>query len=177
VNASNGRPTALDWSTDNCTIARTLGALGEKWTFHVLREVFQGVRRFDDMRVRTPIPRQVLSDRLTHLVEQGLLRRVPYRVAGQRERHEYRLTESGLALYPVLLSLIGWGDEYLAVPEGRPLVAEHRDCGEEVHVEIRCAAGHQVPPRESRIRPGPGARRRDPDGQAERGRGSVLPVE
>lgn len=154
------RPAALDWSTDNCSIAATVGVLGEKWTLLVLRELFQGVRRFEDMRVRTGIPKQVLSDRLTTLVDRGLLRREPYRAPGQRERHEYRLTDRGLSLYPVLAALMAWGDEHLAGPEGPSAVFEHRGCGAPVVLEMRCAEGHVLRPREVGGRPGPGARRR-----------------
>src|SRR3712207_1642851 len=109
---SMNRPEALDWSVDNCTVQRALQVLGDKWSFVVLREVFNGVRRFDDMRQRTAIPRQVLSDRLAMLVEQGLLRREPYREPGHRARHEYRLTPKGLDLYPVLVALNTWGSTY-----------------------------------------------------------------
>ena len=76
------RPAALAWSADNCTIGRALEIIGEKWTFLVLREVFMGIRRFDDLRVQTGIPRQVLTNRLATLVEHGLLRREPYRSRG-----------------------------------------------------------------------------------------------
>ncbi|MEH1059205.1 helix-turn-helix domain-containing protein [Micromonospora sp. CPCC 206171] len=155
------RPAALDWSVENCTIARAMAILGERWTLVVLREVFNGVRRFDDMRVRTGIPRQVLTTRLATLVEQGVLRREPYREPGSRLRHEYRLTERGLDLWPVLVAVLGWGDRYLADPEGSPLGVGHRDCGAEVRVELRCAEGHEVTdPRDVLPRPGPGARRR-----------------
>ncbi|TDC85274.1 transcriptional regulator [Micromonospora sp. KC606] len=155
------RPAALDWSVENCTIARAMAILGERWTLVVLREVFNGVRRFDDMRVRTGVPRQVLTNRLATLVEQGLLRREPYREPGSRVRHEYRLTEKGLDLWPVLVAVLGWGDRYLADPEGSPLSVGHRACGAEVHVELRCAEGHEVGrPRDVVPRPGPGARRR-----------------
>jgi DNA-binding HxlR family transcriptional regulator len=71
------RPEALTWSADNCTLGRAMAILGEKWTILVLREIFMGVRRFDDMRLRTRIPRQVLTNRLATLVDQGLLRREP----------------------------------------------------------------------------------------------------
>ncbi|MEU4717892.1 helix-turn-helix domain-containing protein [Micromonospora purpureochromogenes] len=155
------RPAALDWSVENCTIARAMAVLGERWTLVVLREVFNGVRRFDDMRVRTGIPRQVLTTRLATLVEQGVLRREPYREPGSRLRHEYRLTEKGLDLWPVLVAVLGWGDRYLADPEGPPLSVGHRDCGAEVRVELHCAEGHEVAdPRDVLPRPGPGARRR-----------------
>ncbi|MFG1894456.1 winged helix-turn-helix transcriptional regulator [Micromonospora zamorensis] len=157
------RPAALDWSVDNCTIARAMEILGERWTLVVLREVFTGVRRFDDMRVRTGIPRQVLTNRLATLVEQGVLRREPYREPGSRLRHEYRLTEKGLDLWPVLVAVLGWGDRYLAGPEGPPLSVTHRDCGAPVRVDLRCAEGHDVDqPRDLAPRPGPGARRRTP---------------
>ncbi|RGC65965.1 putative HTH-type transcriptional regulator YybR [Micromonospora sp. MW-13] len=150
---------------DNCTIARAMAILGERWTLVVLREVFNGIRRFDDMRVRTGIPRQVLTNRLATLVEQGVLRREPYREPGSRVRHEYRLTGKGLDLWPVLVAVLGWGDRYLADPDGSPLSVEHRDCGAEVRAELRCAAGHEVAdPRDVLPRPGPGAHRREGDG-------------
>jgi DNA-binding HxlR family transcriptional regulator len=154
-------PDALSWSIDGCTIGRAMDVLGEKWTVVVLREVFNGVRRFDDMRVRTGAPRQVLANRLSALVEHGMLRRVPYREPGARERHEYRLTQKGLDVYPVLITLLEWGNRYFADPEGAPLRFEHRDCGAEVHAEIHCGAGHRLGDvREVVPRPGPGARRR-----------------
>src|SRR3954447_3971723 len=154
-------PAALDWSIDTCTIGRAMEILGEKWTLVVLREVFNGIRRFDDMRIRTGVPRQVLANRLAALVEHGVLRREPYRRPGARERHEYRLTTMGFDLYPVLVTVKAWGDRYLADPLGPPLTLVHRDCEREVHAEVRCAAGHDVTdPREMVPRPGPGAVRR-----------------
>jgi len=154
-------PEALDWSVDNCTVQRALQVLGDRWSFVVLREVFNGIRRFDDMRQRTAIPRQVLSDRLATLVEEGLLRREPYREPGQRARHEYRLTPKGLDLYPVLVALNTWGSTYYGDPEGSPLAFTHRDCGGAVAAELRCSHGHAVNgPRDVVPRPGPGARRR-----------------
>ncbi|GIE92684.1 winged helix-turn-helix transcriptional regulator [Paractinoplanes rishiriensis] len=152
---------ALDWSIDGCTIGRTMAVLGEKWTVVVLREVFNGIRRFDDMRVRTGVPRQVLANRLAALVEHGILRREPYQEPGSRVRHEYRLTPKGLDLYPILITMIAWGNRYLADPEGPPLEFVHRDCGEPVHAEVHCAAGHRVGDHRAIVpRPGPGARRR-----------------
>ena len=113
-------PTALDCSTDNCTVARAMAVLGERWTLVVLREVFNGIRRFDDMREHTGIPRQVLTNRLAMLVEQGVLRRVPYREPGERERHEYRLTEKGFDLYPVLVPYGSGATGIWPTPPGRP---------------------------------------------------------
>lgn len=151
-------PAALAFSADNCTIGRTIAVLGERSTFLVIREVFNGIRRFEDMRVRTAIPKQVLTDRLRLLVEHGILRKEPYQPAGQRARHEYRLTEKGLALYPVLVAMAQWGDRYLADPEGPPVEFAHRDCGAKVDVGLACADGHAVAdPRDVLPRPGPGA--------------------
>ena len=155
------RPPALDWSVDTCTISRAMEVLGEKWTVVVLREVFTGVRRFADMRERTGIPRQVLTNRLASLVEHGLLRREPYQEPGARARHEYRLTAKGLDLYPVLAAVKEWGDRHLADPAGNPLEFTHRGCDAEIHTELHCASGHRVADyREVVPRPGPGARRR-----------------
>ena len=150
-------PGALAWSTDNCTVGRAMEVLGERWTFVVLREVFNGVRRFDDMRGHTGIPRQVLTDRLTRLVDEGILRKEPYRPEGQRTRHEYRLTDKGFDLYPVMVAVAGWGDRYLADPEGSPVQFAHRDCGAGVELVLRCTDGHEIADhREVATRPGPG---------------------
>jgi DNA-binding HxlR family transcriptional regulator len=155
------RPAALDWSAENCTIGRSLEILGERWTLMVLREIFNGLRRFDEMRERTNIPRQVLSNRLALLVDQGILRRQPYQEPGARARYEYRLTEKGIDLYPILVAIKQWGDRYLADPDGPSVLMEHRDCGAPIHVELRCAADHQLASaRAVTARPGPGAKPR-----------------
>jgi len=153
------RPAALEWSVENCTVGRAMSILGERWTFVVLREVFNGIRRFEDMRRHTDIPRQVLTNRLATLVEEGVLRREPYREPGERLRHEYRLTDKGFDLYPVLIAVWQWGDRYLADPDGSPVTIAHRDCGAAVGVQLRCEEGHVLEsPREAVTRPGPGAR-------------------
>ena len=155
-----GRPWILDYDGANCTIGAAVGIIGEKWTFLVLREVFNGVRRFDDMQRRTQAPRQILSDRLARLVDRGLLRKVPYQEHGQRSRHEYRLTEAGLDLYPVLVALMQWGDRYAVGPAGPLALLTHRDCGESVRLQLMCAAGHKLESaREVTPLPGPGARK------------------
>jgi DNA-binding HxlR family transcriptional regulator len=154
------RPWILDYDTANCSIGAAVGIIGERPTFLVLREAFNGVRRFDDIQRRTAIPRQVLSDRLARLVEEGLLRKVPYRDSGQRRRHEYRLTEKGLDLYPVLVALMQWGDRYAVGTPGPPVLLRHRDCGEAVHLQLSCEAGHVLESaREVTPVPGPGARK------------------
>ena len=153
-------PWILDYDTANCAIGAATAIIGERTTFLVLREIFGGVRRFDDIQRRTGAPRQVLSDRLARLVLEGLLRKVPYQQNGQRSRHEYRLTDKGLDLYPVLVALMQWGDRYEVGPDGPPVLLRHRDCGEPVRLQLSCDAGHVVPSaREVTPLPGPGARK------------------
>src|ERR1700745_2127645 len=124
-----GRAWILDYDSANCAIGAAVGLIGERPTFLVLREAFNGVRRFADMQRRTGMPRQVLSDRLVRLVDEGLLRKVPYQEDGQRRRYEYRLTEKGLDLYPVLVALMEWGDRYETGTDGPQVLLTHRDCG------------------------------------------------
>jgi DNA-binding HxlR family transcriptional regulator len=154
------RSWALDYDTANCNIAAALGIVGEKWTFLVLREAFNGVRRFDDMQRRTAAPRQILSSRLGRLVDEGILRKVPYQEPGQRPRSEYRLTEKGIELFPVIAALLAWGDKYAGAPDGPAVELTHRDCGAAVGLQLACADGHVLgSAREVTPVPGPGARR------------------
>ena len=150
----------MDYDSANCAIGAAVDIIGERPTFLALREVFNGVRRFDDMQRRTAMPRQVLSDRLARLVDEGLLRKVPYRDSGQRSRDEYRLTDKGLDLYPVLVALMAWGDQYAVGPDGPLAMLRHRDCGEPVELRLSCQAGHVLESaREVTPVPGPGARK------------------
>jgi len=155
-----GRPWIMDYDSANCAIGAAVDIIGERPTFLVLREAFNGVRRFDDMRRRTGMPRQVLSDRLARLVREDLLRKVPYQDAGQRTRHEYRLTPKGLDLYPVLVALMEWGDRHALGSAGPQVALRHRDCGEPVRLQLSCQAGHVLESaREVTPVPGPGARK------------------
>jgi DNA-binding HxlR family transcriptional regulator len=150
----------MDYDPASCAIGAAVSIIGERATFLVLREAFNGVRRFADMQHRTGIPRQVLSDRLGRLVSEGLLRKVPYQDSGQRSRHEYRLTEKGLDLYPVLVGLMEWGDKHAARQDGPPVLLRHRDCGQPVQLQLSCQAGHVLESaREVSPVPGPGARK------------------
>jgi DNA-binding HxlR family transcriptional regulator len=155
-----GKAWQLEYDTANCNIAAALDVVGEKWTFLVLREAFNGVRRFDEMQRRTGAPRQVLSSRLARLVADGILRKTPYREEGQRPRSEYRLTEKGIDLFPVIAALLAWGDKYAAWPGGPAVELTHRDCGAPVFLELACSEGHVLgSAREVTPVPGPGARR------------------
>jgi DNA-binding HxlR family transcriptional regulator len=156
-------PPVSDYYLAHCSIGRTLELVGEKWTLLLLRDAFNGVRRFDDLHRRIGAPRQVLSQRLGRLVAVGLLRRVPYREPGQRTRYEYRLTEAGLDLYPVLVALMAWGDRHRPDANGPAVELTHRDCGEQIELALRCQAGHELTSaRDVRPRPGPGARAAEP---------------
>lgn len=154
-------PAALAYSAENCTLGRAMEVLGERWVVIVLREVFNGIRRFDDLRVRTSIPRQVLTDRLSLLMEHEILRKEPYQVPGERARHEYRLTRKGIDLYQVLIAVADWGNRYLADADGPPITFVHAGCGASMRPVLECAEGHRVDdPRQVVPRPGPGARLR-----------------
>ena len=139
------------WDRSRCSVAGTLAVVGEKWSLLVLREAFLGVRRFADFQRVLGAPKAVLTDRLGTLVEQGILVRVPYQPEGERQRHEYRLTPKGRALYPTLVALMEWGDTYLAEGEVPPLALYHRECDARVHLQLVCEEGHSVAgPREVR---------------------------
>src|SRR5260370_16747420 len=126
----------------DCSIKRTLDVIGEKWTLLVIREALYGARRFEQFLANVGCGRTLLSDRLATLVEHGVLRREPYREPGQRERHEYFLTEKGQALHLAMAVLKEWGDHWEAGPEGGPMVVPHPDCGAPVHLQLRCPPVH-----------------------------------
>jgi DNA-binding HxlR family transcriptional regulator len=131
-----------------CSVARTLEVVGEWWTMLVIREAFNGVRRFDDFHARLGIARNVLAARLQRLVEHGVLERRQYH--DRPPRCEYRLTEKGRDLYPVLVAMLAWGDRWMAGPEGPPITLIHT-CGEALGAQLVCAScGEPVDPRSIR---------------------------
>lgn len=135
------------WSADGCTLARTLDVLTTRSAFLLLREAFYGTARFDDFAERAGLSEPVTAARLKELVDHGLLEREDYRDPGQRTRQRYRLTDKGADLFPALVALMQWGDRWLD-ERGGPVELRHRDCGQTVGVELRCAAGHAVIPDE-----------------------------
>ena len=147
------------YSGENCSIARTLAIVGEKWTLVVMREAFYGVRRFGDFHRALGCPRNILSARLKRLVEENILREHDYQDPGSRARTEYRLTEKGLELYPVLIALMQWGDSWAADQAGPAVEVRHRHCGQSLSVELRCGAGHDsLTARDAYVLPGAGAK-------------------
>jgi DNA-binding HxlR family transcriptional regulator len=147
------------YDTDACSIARTLALIGDRWTLLVLRDVANGVRRFDELAGHLGIARNVLSQRLARLAQAGLVDLTAYREPGARERQEYRLSGPGRELMPILVAIMDWGDRNLAGPEGPPAVVRHADCGAGIRVTLTCEEGHELGTRPRlRVEPGPGSR-------------------
>ncbi len=143
------------FADQNCSVARTLGIVGERWTLLVLREAFLGVRRFDRMQADLSIARNILADRLQSLVETGILERRRYQ--DHPPRSEYRLTQKGLDLYPILVSLMRWGDQYESAG-GPPVVLTHRACGHAMTPVLACPhCGDEITARDVTFAPGPGS--------------------
>ena len=136
----------------NCSIARALEVIGERWTLLVLREVLLGRRRFEEIRRNTGVATNILSDRLKTLVDHGVLER---RFAG--ESAEYAPTQKAVDVSPVLVALMQWGDAHVA-PDGPPRVLVHARCGHDAAPALHCAhCAQEVRPGELRVRPGAGA--------------------
>ena len=121
-----------------CSLARALAVVGDRWTLLILRDAFLGVRRFEGFERSLKISRRMLADRLAGLVAEGLLEQRLYQE--RPPRHEYRLTEKGLALYPALLALVHWGDDWYAGEAGPPLRHRHRACDRHFHMVATCSA-------------------------------------
>ena len=166
----------LELSTHNCSIQRALEVVGEKWTLLIIRDAMNGVRRFDDFRRHVGLSDPVLADRLRKLVAAGILETVPYRAAGPRARLEYRLTDRGRDLHPVLIALMQWGDRHLAGADGPPIEILHQDCGAPLRVVVECTSEHlEVGPSGTAIRALPAARRRS-QGRAGRSAGGSVEI-
>ena len=121
----------------NCPVARTLSIIGDRWTFLILRDCFLGVTRFERFQSSSGITRHRLSDRLNRLVENGLLIKVPYQEKPVRK--EYRLTEKGKTLYPVMITMAQWGDQWTVDADGSPpLGYYHKSCDHTFEPELKC---------------------------------------
>lgn len=145
-----------DYADQTCSISRSLEVVGERWTLLVLRDVLLGRHRFDELVDSLGVTRTVLSRRLSHLVEEGVLERTAYQ---QRPaRFAYHLTAKGRALTPVIAHLLWWGDTYYPEPGGPPRLLLHRTCGGPVEHHFTCGAcGSTVTAADITTRPGPGA--------------------
>ncbi|HYF26793.1 MAG TPA: helix-turn-helix domain-containing protein [Baekduia sp.] len=142
----------------NCAIGRAGAVLGERWVFAILRAAFFRARTFEDFQRHTGIARNILTERLSRLVDFGILERRPYEESGRRVRHEYRLTEAGRDLYPIVVAIMEWGNRHTGLEHGAPVQLRHRTCGEIMHPRLTCdRCGEAVDPREVVPERGPGA--------------------
>ena len=128
------RTSFRDWP---CSIARTADLLGDWWTPLVLREMFFGATRFDDIQRALSIGRNILAERLRRLVDEGIVERRVYQE--RPTRHEYLLTEKGRDFFPVLVAIVRWGDRWLHGKNGPPLRLRHRSCGKLTRGELVCS--------------------------------------
>jgi DNA-binding HxlR family transcriptional regulator len=144
-----------DYPGQSCSIASSLEVVGERWSLLIIRDIFRGRRRFDQIQESLGIARNVLTTRLNRLVEADILERRPYQTSP--ERHEYFLTEKGLDLWPVLVSLLAWGDKHCAPETGGPRLIVHKDCGGEVNDRRICEkCGEYLEARQAESIPAPG---------------------
>jgi len=138
-----------------CSIARTLDVAGEPWSPLIVRNVYVGINRFDQLQQSLGISRKVLAERLRALTESGVLERREY--SSRPPRHEYVLTEMGSDFFEVLMVMLRWGDRWLAGEAGPPALYRHHACGQISHVELRCSqCGEPMGPDSIDILPGPG---------------------
>lgn len=144
-----------DLKDQPCSMARTVAVIGDRWTLMLLRDCFLGVRRFDTFQERLGISRTIIADRLKLLVDEGVLARVRYQ--DRPPRDEYRLTPKGFDLYPVVMSIVHWGNRHYAGEAGPPMLHRHRTCGHDIEPVLTCkACGEELHPREVEVRAGPG---------------------
>ena len=129
-----------------CSIERSLGVLGERWTFLILREAQLGMTRFGQVRDNLGVAPDVLSDRLKTLVDYGVMERVPYQEPGARARSAYELTPAGRELQLVLTALQQWGDDHIPFPDGPSMLRRVRGTDRPIHVGYIDEHGHEVDP-------------------------------
>jgi DNA-binding HxlR family transcriptional regulator len=143
-----------EYEGQNCSIAGTLELVGERWTLLILRDAFLRVRRFEDFQRSLGIARNVLSARLQLLCDEGILERRAYQE--RPVRYEYRLTEKGIDLWPILMTIMKWGDRHMA-DDGPPMLIEHKGCGGLLDDHLICDRCGQAPgARDCAAREGPG---------------------
>jgi DNA-binding HxlR family transcriptional regulator len=145
-----------DFGAMECSIARTVDVIGEPWSPLVLRNIYVGITRFEQLQSSLGISRKVLAERLRWLVEHGVLQRQAY--TDRPPRDEYVLTQKGLELVQVLMVMVAWGDKWLAGEDGPPVLYRHHACNQISHVELRCSVcGEPMRATDIDVLPGPGS--------------------
>jgi DNA-binding HxlR family transcriptional regulator len=145
-----------DYENQVCSIASALEVVGERWSLLIVRDVFLGLRRFDEIQADLGIARNILHRRLETLLDEGVLERRLYNESPPR--YEYRLTGKGIDLWPAMVALMQWGDRHAAGTAGPPVLIEHRECGGAVDEHRICSkCGARLTAREARALPGPSA--------------------
>jgi DNA-binding HxlR family transcriptional regulator len=145
----------ISFSDMRCSLARSLEMIGDWWTPLIVRDIFLGVTRFDDLAEDLGISRNLLTRRLKHLVTNGVLVRQTYRT--RPVRHDYRLTDAGADLIPAILALTAWGDRWAQPAEGQPMAFLHRTCGMVFEARVTCSGcGAAIKAGDVTALPGPG---------------------
>jgi DNA-binding HxlR family transcriptional regulator len=140
-----------------CSIARTLEVVGERWSLLIVRDAFLGLRRFEEFQASLGVARNVLTERLNRLVDEGILTRVRYQE--RPTRYEYRLTSKGSELGTAVIALMQWGDRHLAGDAGPPRLVEHAECGGKAVAQLVCdKCGEAIGPQRVELKPGPALR-------------------
>jgi DNA-binding HxlR family transcriptional regulator len=154
----------LDWrtvSTENCPVAGAMQILGEKWTLLIIRDAFNGIKRFDDFCAQTGAPRALVTSRLKYLVDEGVLYQKPYQEPGSRSRLHYVLTRKGRDLQHVLIALREWGDIHINEPDKQPIELIEKNSSVAVRLAlVRTDDNTLIEPINIRMQPGPGFCRR-----------------
>jgi len=139
-----------------CSIARTMDVVGEPWSPLIVRNIYIGISRFDELQRSLGLSRKVLAERLRWLTEHGVLEKRAY--STRPPRYEYALTAKGLELFEVLMVMVRWGDKWLAGDAGPPVLYRHHACGRIGHVELRCSeCGEPMGATDIDVLPGPGS--------------------
>jgi DNA-binding HxlR family transcriptional regulator len=138
-----------------CSIARTANLIGDGWTLLIMREACLGTRRFEDFQRTLGTGRNILTERLNMLVDEGVLTKFPYQ--DRPVRHEYRLTDKGRDVYPILAAMAAFGDTWLLGDEGPPVVLHHATCDHDMHAVVTCSScAEPLDVRSVRATAGPG---------------------
>tara|TARA_R110001592_G_scaffold295594_2_gene565833 strand:- start:194430 stop:194951 length:522 start_codon:yes stop_codon:yes gene_type:complete len=138
-----------------CSVSRSLSVVGDKWTLLIIRSAFLGARRFTDFEAETGITRHRLSDRLNKLVQEEFLEKIEYQKVPLR--YEYRLTASGTELYPIVMSLVKWGDKWKVEKDGKPMEYIHNKCGSKIMPLLTCPeCSEEIEPHDMTVVAGPG---------------------